>query len=402
MKRPLEGVIALDLSQFLSGPRCAQILALLGARVIKVETPIGDTMRLLMSLLGSERALSTIHENKEAIVVNWHTEQGAQIIKELSKRSDIFIENFAKGILGKSGLGYSDLSRENSKLIYVSITGFGHTGPLCERTAFDIISQATAGIMWAQGNPDRPPGVFFGDLVSGAYAAIGAISALWQREKTGTGQHVDISMQDVMYFHNFWALADRANGPDKEEVTSRLGRTLSSFLTDQEHPLPFWNSYRARDGYIVIVALTDQQWNRFMEVIGKPELIHDDRFNDIVSRVRNADTGVAIVSAWVSQRTTDEVEKLLADARIPCGKVKDFDELFEDQQLRQRGMLAGATHPVYGVVDSCGFPIKMSESELEVTTGCPELGQDTTKVLNELLGYDDKKIAILRKQGAIA
>ena len=401
MKRPLEGVIVLDLSQFLSGPRCAQILALLGARVIKVETPMGDTMRLLMSLLGSERALSTIHENKEAIVVNWHTAEGARIIRELSKRSDIFIENFAKGILGKSGLSYSDLSRENSKLIYVSITGFGHTGPLCERTAFDIISQATAGIMWAQGNPDRPPGVFFGDLVSGAYAAIGAISALWQREKTGTGQHVDISMQDVMYFHNFWALADRANGPDREVVASRLGRTLSSFLTDQEHPLPFWNSYRARDGYIVIVALTDQQWNRFMEVIGKPELIHDDRFTDIVSRVRNADAGVDIVSAWISQRTTDEVERLLTDARIPCGKVKDFDELFEDQQLRQRGMFAGATHPVYGVVDSCGFPIKMSESELKVTTGCPELGQDTTKVLNELLGYDDKKIARLRKQGAI-
>jgi crotonobetainyl-CoA:carnitine CoA-transferase CaiB-like acyl-CoA transferase len=362
---------------------------------------MGDTMRLLMSLLGSERALSTIHENKEAIVVNWHTAEGARIIRELSKRSDIFIENFAKGILEKSRLGYSDLSRENSKLIYVSITGFGHTGPLCERTAFDIIAQATAGIMWAQGNPDRPPGVFFGDLVSGAYAAIGAISALWQRANTGKGQHIDISMQDVMYFHNFWALADRANGPDTEVVTSRLGRTLASFLTDQEHPLPFWNSYRARDGYIVIVALTDQQWNRFMEVIGKPELIYDDRFNDIVSRVRNADAGVDIVSAWVSQRTTDEVEKLLTDARIPCGKVKDFDELFEDQQLCQRGMFAKATHPVYGVVDSCGFPIKMSESELKVTTGCPELGQDTTKVLNELLGYDDKKIARLRKQGAI-
>jgi crotonobetainyl-CoA:carnitine CoA-transferase CaiB-like acyl-CoA transferase len=402
MRRPLEGIIVLDLSQFLSGPRCAQILALLGARVIKVETPIGDTMRLLLSLLGSERALSTIHQNKEAIVVNWHTAEGARIIRELSKRSDIFIENFAKGILEKSGLGYSDLSRDNSKLIYVSITGFGHTGPLCERTAFDIIAQATAGIMWAQGNPDRPPGVFFGDLVSGAYAAIGAISALWQREKTGTGQHVDISMQDVMYFHNFWALADRANGPDKEEVASRLGRTLASFLTDQEHPLPFWNSYRARDGYIVIVALTDQQWNRFMEVIGKPELIDDERFNNLVARVRNADEGVAIVSAWISQRTTDEVERLLTDARIPCGKVKDFDELFEDQQLRQRGMLAGATHPVYGVVDSCGFPIKMSESELKVVSGCPELGQDTTKVLNELLGYDDKKIARLRKQGAIA
>ena len=401
MGRPLEGVIAIDLSQFLSGPRCAQILALLGARVIKVETPLGDTMRLLMRMLGSERALSTIHENKEAIVVNWHTAEGAQIIKELSRGADIFVENFAKGILQKYGLGYSDLSRENSRLIYVSITGFGHTGPLCERTAFDIIAQATAGIMWAQGMPDRPPGVFFGDLVSGAYAAIGAISALWQREKTGKGQNVDISMQDVMYFHNFWALADRANGPDKEEVTSRLGRTLVSFLTDQEHPLPFWNSYRARDGCIVIVALTDQQWNRFMEVIGRPELIEDSRFSDIVSRVRNADEGVAIVSAWVSQRTTDEVERLLTNARIPCGKVEDFDGLFADPQLLQRGMFEKVNHPVYGDIDLCGFPIKMSEAELKVLSGCPELGHDTEIVLKELLRYSNTKIDGLRKRGVI-
>lgn len=401
MDRPLEGLIALDLSQFLSGPRCAQILALLGARVIKVETPFGDTMRLLMRSLGSERALSTMHQNKEAIVVDWRTAEGARIIKELSRCTDIFVENFAKGVLQKSRLGYSDLSRENSKLIYVSITGFGHTGPLCERTAFDIIAQAVAGIMWAQGQPDRPPGVFFGDLVSGAYAAIGAISALWQREKTGKGQHVDISMQDVMYFHNFWALADRANGPDSEKVANLLGRSLVSFLTSQEHPLPFWNSYRTRDSYIVIVALTDAQWNRFMEVIGKPELIDDERFNNLVARVRNADEGVAIISAWVSQRTTDEVDRLLTDARIPCGRVKDFSELFADPQLRDRGMFEKATHPVFGSVDSCGFPIKMSESELKVISGCPELGQDTGRVLKELLGYEDMKIGELREQGVI-
>jgi CoA:oxalate CoA-transferase len=401
MMRPLEGITVLDLSQFLSGPRCAQILALLRARVIKVETPFGDTMRLLMAALGSERSMSTIHQNKEAIVVNWRTAEGAQVIKELCQRADILVENFARDILSKAGLGYSDLSRKNSKLIYVSITGFGHTGPLCDRTAFDIIAQATAGIMWAQGSPGRPPGVFFADLVSGAYAAIGAVSALWQREKTGRGQHVDISMQDVMYFHNFWALADRANRPDKEAIAGRLGRTLVSFLTDQEHPLPFWNSYRARDGYIVIVALTDEQWNRFMEVIGKPELIRDERFDNLVARVRNADEGVAIVSAWVSQRTTDEVERLLTQARIPCGKVKDFDELFTDSQLERRGMFQIASHPDYGVVESCGFPIKMSEAELSVLSGCPPLGQDTGKVLKELLGYDEARIARLREQGAV-
>jgi CoA:oxalate CoA-transferase len=402
MKRPLEGVVVLDLSQFLSGPRCAQILAFMGARVIKVETPSGDTMRLLMSLLGSERPMSTIHQNKEAIVVNWRTSEGAHIVKELSKRADMFIENSAKGILEKAGLSYGDLSGENPRLIYVSITGFGHTGPLCERTAFDIVAQATAGIMWAQGNPGHPPGVFFGDLVSGAYAAIGAISALWQRATTGKGQHVDISMQDVMYFHNFWALADRANGPDREEITERLGRTLDSFLTDQKHPLPFWNSYRTQDGYIVIVALTDEQWNRFMNVIGRPELIRDARFNNLVARVRNADEGVAVVSEWTCQRTSDEIETLLTDARIPCGRVKDFDGLFADPQLRHRGMFQSAPHPVFESVDTCGFPIEMSGSELSVVSGCPQLGQDTRAVLKELLGYDDRRISELRERQVVS
>ncbi|MDM8000224.1 MAG: CaiB/BaiF CoA-transferase family protein [Dehalococcoidia bacterium] len=344
---------------------------------------------------------STIHQNKEAIVVDWRTKEGAHIVKELSRRSDVLVENFAKGILEKSGLGHHDLCRENPGLVYVSITGFGHTGPLCERTAFDIIAQATGGIMWAQGSPGHPPGVFFADLVSGAYAAIGAISALWQRAATGMGQHVDISMQDVMYFHNFWAFADRANGPERDEVTSRLGRTLESFLTDQEHPLPFWNSYRARDGYIVIVALTDEQWNRFMTVIGKPELIRDARFNNLVARVRNADEGVAIISAWISERTTDEVERLLIEMRIPCGKVKDFGELFTDPQLRERGMFQTAPHPKLGPIESCGFPVKMSGADLGVVSACPDLGQDTATVLKELLGYDDGKIAELRERKAI-
>lgn len=401
MERPLKGILALDLSQFLSGPRCAQILSLLGVRVIKIETPVGDTMRMLMQMMGSERALSTIHQNKEAIVVDWRTPEGADVVRELAKRADVFIENFAKGVMRKSGLGYDDLIFENPKLVYVSITGFGHTGPLSDRTAFDIIAQATAGVMWAQGQPGRPPGVFFGDLVSGSYAAVGTLAALWRRERTGRGQHIDISMQDVMYFHNFWAFADRANAPDKKDIHNLLGRDLVSFLTDQEHPVPFWNSYRAKDGYIVIVALTDAQWNRLMEVIKKPELVEDERFNNIVARIRNADEGVKIISRWVAQKTVADVEKLLANARIPCGKVKNFDEVFSDPQLHERGMFAKVAHPVFGSVDSCGFPIKMSESEVEIVSGCPELGQDTERVLKELLGYDDAKIIGLRKQGII-
>ena len=401
MERPLDGILVLDLSQFLSGPRCAQILGMLGARVIKVETPVGDTMRLIMRLLGSERAMSTIQQDKESIVVNWRVPEGAELVRELAKRADVFLENFAKGILEKAGLGYEELRKVNPKLVYASITGFGHTGPLSDRTAFDIIAQATSGIMWAQDQPDRPPGVFFGDLVSGAYAAIGILAALRKRDATGEGSHVDISMQDVMYFHNFWALADRANEPDKDEISNLLGRDLVSFLTDHEHPMPFWNSYKAKDGYIVIVALTDSQWARLADIIGRPELADDERFNNLVARIRNADEGVKIISEWIADKTVAEVEEELVKRRIPCGKVKSFDELLSDPQLAARGMLAKVRHPRFGKVDSCGFPIKISGTDTQPKEGCPELGEHTEKVLKELLGYDDERIAMLRDRGAI-
>lgn len=399
--RPLEGVVVLDLSQFLSGPRCAQILALFGARVIKVETPVGDTMRLLMQMMGAERALSTIHQNKESVVIDWRIPEGATVVRELAKHADVFVENFAKDVMKRAGLGYDELSTDNPRLIYVSITGFGHTGPLSHRTAFDIIAQATGGIMWAQGQPHKPPGVFFGDLVSGAYAALGVLAALLHRQKTGLGQHIDISMQDVMYFHNFWAFAHKANKPHQNVLKNILGRDLISFLTDPEHPVPFWNSYRAKDGYIVIVALTDRQWNKLMEIIGKPELVDDERFNNIVGRIRNSDDGVRLISEWVSHRSVDEVEEILSQARIPCGKVKNFEELFSDPQLQERGMFVKIEHPELGTIDSCGFPVKMSGYDAKVESGCPRLGQDTEKVLKEFLGYDDNRISELKEKGVI-
>jgi len=402
MERPLEGIVVLDLSQFLSGPRCAQLLGLLGARVIKIETPTGDMMRLIMRLIGSERAMSTIQQDKESVVVNWRTPEGAQIIKELTRHADVFVENFAKGILQKSELGYDDLIKENPRLIYASITGFGYTGPRSDKTAFDIIAQATGGIMYAQDQPDRPPGVFFGDLVSGAYAAVGILAALWQRERTGEGKHIDISMQDVMYYHNFWAFADHANGPDRSDIAELLGRDLLSFLTDHEHPMPFWNSYRAKDGYIVIVALTDSQWNRLMHIIGAPELVEDERFGNLVGRIRNADDGIKVISDWVSKKTVAEVEEALSEQRIPCGKVQNFDDLFSDEQLLARGMLTKVEAPGYGEIDVCGFPIKISGTPTQPTSGSPELGQDTDKVLKELLGYNEERILELRKLGAIS
>ncbi|MFA4974839.1 MAG: CaiB/BaiF CoA-transferase family protein [bacterium] len=225
----LEGIKVLDLSQFLSGPRCSQLLALKGADVVKVESPLGETMRLLTRFMNAERMMGTLHQNKRAIVVDLKKKEGVELLKRLARRSDVLVENFAPGLMKKLGLDYEDLKESNPRLVYVSITGFGRTGPLSGRTAFDIIAQASSGIMAAYKMEGRTPKVYFGDLVSGAYAALGAVEALFHRERTGRGQLVDVSMQDVMYFQNFSCFSDRALEPVKDKIEGIHGPRVEPF-----------------------------------------------------------------------------------------------------------------------------------------------------------------------------
>jgi crotonobetainyl-CoA:carnitine CoA-transferase CaiB-like acyl-CoA transferase len=256
----LEKVRVLDLSQFLSGPRASQLLAFFGAEVIKIEPPAGDSMRLLLQISGSERSMSCLHQNKKGVVIDLKKKEGIELFVQLVEKSDVLIENLKPGTLDAAGLTCEYLQKRNPRLIYAKVSGFGSRGPMADRTAFDIISQATAGIMHAAGVVDRPPGSFSA-MTSGAYCAFGVLLALMAREKTGRGQYVDISMQDVMYFHNFWCFAEKANGPVKESIRELFGREMKSFLWDHEHPMPFWSVYRCSDGHVCVVALTDQQWN---------------------------------------------------------------------------------------------------------------------------------------------
>jgi crotonobetainyl-CoA:carnitine CoA-transferase CaiB-like acyl-CoA transferase len=243
----LEGIRVIDVSQYLSGPRCTQILADLGAEVIKVEPPQGEALRILMAFNPkTERGYSVINRNKKGITLNIFTEKGAEILKKLVQKADVFVENYTPGVLDRYGIGYKALSEVNPSLIYGSISGFGYTGPYSFRQAFDIIGQATGGIMDAMRRPDKPPTVFFADLVSGAYLAIGILSALIARSKTGKGQMVDISMQDVMYFHNYRAQIRRAFGAElTDEVMNQFGITPES-LMDENRRVAFWNVYKAK------------------------------------------------------------------------------------------------------------------------------------------------------------
>ncbi len=397
----LEGVKVLDLSQFLSGPRCSQLLAMKGADVVKIEPPQGETMRLLAGFMRSERMLSVLHQNKRGAAIDMKKPLGLDAVRRLADKADVLVENFAPGLMKKIGLDYDTLKASNPRLVYVSISGFGATGPLADRLAFDIVSQATAGIMSAYKMEDRTPKVYFGDLVSGAYAALGAVEALFCRERTGEGMFVDISMQDVMYFQNFSALSENALSPVLGDIEKLIGRSMSNLLTDDDNPLPFWYSYKAKDGHVVIVALTERQWADFMRAIGKPDALADNRFNNFVARIRNAADGIAMIAPWVAERGVSEVVSILEQSGIPCAPVLNFHQVNTDPQLAARAMHAVATDPVLGDIAVPGDPVKLSGCPPDIRSACPRLGEHTDEILRDWLGLGDDEIAGLRKARAI-
>ena len=397
----LDGIIVLDLSQFLSGPRCTQLLAMKGATVVKIEPPAGEALRVLTRFMQAERMMSVINQNKKGLVLDLKNPAGADLFKQLACKADVVVENFAPGLMDKMGLGWDTLRELNPRLIYASISGFGRTGPMADRLAFDIIAQATGGIMHACKQEDRPPKVYWADLVSGAYCALGILQALLQRERTGQGQLVDISMQDVMYFHYFGAQSEKALEPVRGEISSLLGRDLTNLMTDETNPLPYWNSYKTRDGHIAVVALTERHWKNLLDAMGEPELAADPRFNNFVVRTRNCAEGVALVSEWMAQRTTQEALETLTAARVPCAPALTLDQVNSDPQLESRGMLGAVRHPRLGEIRTPGDPVKLERSGSCADQPCPELGQHTDEILSALLGLDDQSIAALRKQRAV-
>jgi len=403
MRQILEGIKVLDLSQFLSGPRCTQLLADFGAEVVKLEPPLGEGMRWLMSpVQGLDRSMSNWNRNKKGITLDIRHPKGKEIFLQLVKHFDILVENLAPGTLEKLGLGYDDLSKLNPALIFCSITGFGHTGQNSERVAFDVIAQATSGILSAMGIPDRVHPVFFGDLVSGAYGAYGILLALIDRQKSGKGQMIDISMQDVLYFHNFLALDRRSIDVEdlKESLAKAVDGTFSDFFTGARS-VPFWSIYQAQDGNIAVVFLTDAQWRRICKIIGKPEMADDQRFANVILRTRNRELYRADISEWMKKHKVEEIEKILVENRIPCGRVMKTDEVNQDPHLKERGMLAFCDDPVYGKIATPGIPIQMSQSPGEIKRSAPRLGEHNFEIYNRYLGLTENELAELKKQGVI-
>ena len=301
------GIRIIDVTQFISGSRCTQILADMGAEVVKIEPPQGDVLRLIFSLIpGAERNYSVLNRNKYGMALDWKQPQGQEIMRRLAATADIFVHNLIPGTLEDSHLGYEDLKRVKPDIIYVAISGFGATGVNPERAAFDIIAQATAGQLWNDLENLMPPANYWGDFVSGSYAAMAACMALIHRLRTGEGQYVDISMQDVLYFNNYRAMMDKAMAPIMEDATRTLGRRPSEVLNSKDR-MPFYGFFKTTDGKVAIVAITPRQWRDLAEVTAHPELVNDPRFSNLITQINHHAAAVELIEEWTSRHTSAEI-----------------------------------------------------------------------------------------------
>ena len=393
---PLQGVTVLDLSRVLSGPYCTMQLADMGARVIKIERPgAGDDTRAWGPPFaeGESAYFLSINRNKESVTLNFKHPRGRQLLDELIARADILVENFRPGTLDDMGLGYADLSTKHPRLIYTSISGFGHTGPLRERAGYDAVLQGEAGIMSLTGPPDGcgyKVGVAIADLAAGLFAAQGTLLALYARQHTGRGQHVDVAMLDSVA-----ALLTYQAG-----IYFVTGAPSKRFGNAHPTVAPY-ETFQAADGEVVLAVGNDDLWRKFCNVAGLEAHAADPRFTTNRERVRNYGVLRPIVAEAFLRRTRAEWLDLLNEAGIPAGPVRNLHEVLTDEQLLARDMVHTLQHSVAGPVNVLGVPIKLSETGGAVRLPPPALGEHTEQVLTADLGVPASEIAALRAAGIV-
>jgi crotonobetainyl-CoA:carnitine CoA-transferase CaiB-like acyl-CoA transferase len=391
---PLSGVRVLDLTQALAGPYCTMILADLGADVIKVEAPgRGDDTREWGPpfVRGESAYFMSINRNKRSVALNLKSAEGLRAALELASQSDALVENFRPGTITRLGLGPDRVRQQRPELIYCSISGFGQDGS--PRAGYDQVIQGTAGLMSITGMADGPPvklGVPISDIVAGMFAAHALLAALFERERTGKGRTLDIAMQDsVIALLTFQAGRYFATGK-------------SPLRAGNHHPsvCPY-GTFETTDGYINICVGNDIQWNRFCDAIEAPELRDDGRFTSNAARVAERDALHQLIQPRLSQRSTGEWIKRLADVGVPSGAIRGLDEVFADDEVLRRGMMVDVEHPVAGPLSLTGAPWKLDGGSSEIRLAPPVLGQHTEEVLVELLGYGADDVERMATQGEV-
>ncbi|MEH6446498.1 MAG: CaiB/BaiF CoA-transferase family protein [Oceanospirillaceae bacterium] len=401
MAGPLTGIRVLDLSRVLAGPWSTQILADLGAQVIKIERPgVGDDTRQwgppwLKDSDGNETAESayflSTNRGKHSITVDINHQEGRQLIRELAEKSDIIVENFKTGSLDKKGLGYATLSANHQGLIYCSITGFGHTGPMANDAGYDYLIQGQSGLMSITGVADGDPGagpqrvgMAVSDLTTGMNATIAILAALHHRNSTGDGQHIDMSLLDVQVS---WLANQAQNYFCSDKAPARTG---------EYHPnLAPYQPFPTADGQVIIAIGNNHQFQQFCKLIEQPELATQTRFATNPERVKNRVDLVTIMSAITQQQTSKHWVALLSQNHVPCGPIQNIAQAFADPQVQAREMQVDLQHPKIGTVKTVANPIKFSKTKQEYKKAPPMLGEDTRTILEEVLGKDSAEIDTL-------
>jgi crotonobetainyl-CoA:carnitine CoA-transferase CaiB-like acyl-CoA transferase len=390
MTGPLSHIRVLDLSRIMAGPWAGQILADLGADVIKVERPgAGDDTRawgppFLKDKTGADTRDAgyylAVNRGKRSIALDLADPEGQRIVRALAGRADIVLENFKVGALQKYGLGYGDLAAVNKALIYCSITGFGQTGPRREQAAYDFMIQAMCGLMSVTGEADGKPGgapqkvgVPIVDIMTGMYAAIAMLAALARRERTGQGEYIDIGMLDV-------GVSFLANQAMNYLVSGKPPRRSGN-----AHPnIQPQDVFRTRDGFMVLAVGNDEQFARFCTVMGRPELAQDERFRTNAARVRNNAVFTPIISEVLASRDRAHWVDGCERAGVPCGPINTIPEVFEEPQIKHRDMRFELPHPVAGQVPQVASPMRFANAPLAYRRPPPLLGEHTDEILREI------------------
>lgn len=393
--QPLEDVLVVDLTRALAGPYCTMMLADLGARVIKVESPEGgdDTRGWGPPFLEGESAyFMSVNRNKESVALNLKHPRGVEVLHRLLERADVLVENFRPGVMERLGLDYPRVHDRYPRLVYCSISGFGQTGPYREKPAYDLILQGMGGIMGITGEEDGPPvkvGVAVADISAGMFAAFGILAALRVRDRTGRGQWVDASLLDGQVAWLTYAAANYfATGKDPVRMGSA-------------HPnLCPYQAFETQDGYLNVAVGSEAIWKRFCEVVD-PRLADDERFRTNAERVRHRNELIPLLQARFRQRPTQEWVQILEAAGVPCGPIYTVSQVFQDPQTLHRQMRVELDHPKAGRIVVTGVPVKFSDTPGSVRTPPPLLGQHTRPVLREL-GYSDEEVEQLQRVGAVS
>ena len=376
----------------MAGPYCAMLLADMGARVIKVEPPAGDSSRAMAGARGLDSpAFNAVNRGKLGIVLDLNQQQGREVFTQLARAADIVVENFRPGVMARHGLDYDTLSKDHQRLIYASVSGHGQTGPWAAKGGFDLVAQGLSGLMSVTGHPGEAPakvGVPITDLGAGLFALVGILAALHHRSHSGRGQHIDTSLVEAGLALSVW------------EATHYFttGQVPGPIGSAHRLTAPY-QAFRCADGYITIGGANDRNFTKIARVLGHPEWLTDERFATNHERVQHRDDLAALIDAVTGTEPRAFWLDQLEQAGVPCGPILDYEDALTTPQAIARDMTLDVDHPTLGRLRAIGTPIKMSRTPLNPRRRAPLLGEHTDAVLGSA-GYSDDEIEQLRISGA--